>query len=791
MFDIEIFSKASLLTSENGFGLYNPEEEFVLPVLQPDKDFDLKKVFSLMSEFSFFHKIFSVRYSGAFILFEKLSALVTKHAGYAYENKYGKTCLLGDIFIEVKDTACIAGYINGYPLPDVWKGFYRDEIKDSSVLLQLLFILSVAKYAGYDYGVYPFMNREFMPEIIKFYGFNLNELISRLLKLPHYDSVSKIIHLLADIRLDAAYSRSVAQGILASFFPLTNKRGAKKTFTYESYNRQEAQTVFMYQHNSISYWMADLSNEPISGKEFTDYFTIRYNYYSLSGFPAINPILSFPKSYLTVFDFGKAYDMGILPESEVVKELMIRPNAQESLRLASSLFDKLTLQPKNKCTMYGGTDFSKLKSTLAKVINRILTIELKRGEPATEVSGLAMKLERIEGAPAFAAILQAMGRDSLGRADYYSNLSHTKKEAFNKLLRCSYPSETDTAETLKEWLKETNITAKRLVEAGIYAPQWAGIIEEYVNWKGLLEAAYYFHAHTNEWCDPKKKAMIARYTPVNMEDFQYGAFDVGWFRKIYKEAGNKRLEGIYDAAKCISSGAAHARMGKYMAAVGGKMKLKEVKEEIEKNRNRDLLICYCLIPLSKRSKKDLLERYQYLRQFLKESRNFGSQRHENEKKAVEIALHNLARNAGYNDPARLRWSIDTELMKELDCYFTPQEHRGVDICIEIDDEGKPVRTYRKAGKPLTVIPDRLRKYPYMQELRNVGKELYEHYKSSRAILERMMEDGTVFYREELDELAQNLIVWPLLKELVFIAEDGTTGFYHNRALITFDGEAIS
>ncbi|MDR3141604.1 MAG: DUF4132 domain-containing protein [Tannerellaceae bacterium] len=789
MLDSEISSKADLFTKDNGFGLYDPEEEFVLPTLEPDKDFDLKKTFPLLNEL-LFQRILLGRYSGAFILFEKLNDLITKHASYEYVNKYGKTCLLGDIFIEVKDAVCIEGSINCYPLPEVWKEFYRHEIKDSKSLLQLLFILSSAKYAGYDYGIYPFMNKEFMPEIIKFYGFNPNELTGRTLKLSHYDSASRVIHLLADIYLDASYSRKVSRNILASFFPLMNKRGAKKMFAYETYNGKEEQAVFICQHASISYWMYDLCNKRLSGQEFADCFTIRYNYYRKLNFPNINPLFSFPKSYLTVFDFGKACDMGMIPESEVIKELMVRPNAEESLRLASSyLFDRFPRQ-KEIAAAYGDTDFSKLKKTLEKVIDRIVTIELKRGEAPTEVSSLAMKLERMEGASLFVAVLKATGKDSLGKADYYTNLSHTRREVFSKLLRCCYPSGTDTAETLKELLKGTNITGKRLVEAAVYAPQWAEIIEDCLDWKGLPDAVYYFHAHCNEWYDNKKKTIISRYTPVKAKDFQYGAFDIEWFHEVYREMGKKRFEMIYNAAAYISSGTAHARLRRCMDAVGGKMKTKEVKAEIEKNRNRDLLISYCLIPLNKHSKKDLAERYLYLQQFLKESKTFSSQRQESEKKAVETALQNLARNAGYTDVTRLKWSVEMELMKEFSYYFTPQEHRGVDIYVEIDEEGKPARKYMKAGKPLTVIPNRLRKYPYMQELRNVEKELSEHYICSQITLEQMMEDKTVLLVKELDELARSPITGPLIKRLVFITNDGTTGFYTNYTLLTCAGESF-
>jgi hypothetical protein len=790
MLDSEISSEADLFTKEKGFGLYEPGEELVLPVLLPDKDFDLKKAFPLLTDLLLFQRILSGRYTGAFILFEKLNDLLAKHAGYEYVNKYGKTCLLGDIFIEVEDAVCIDGAIHCYPLPDVWEEFYRHEIKDSRSLFQLLFILSSAKYAGYDYGIYQFINKEFTPDVVKFYGFNLHELTGRIVKLSHYDSVNKIIHLLAERYLDVSYCRKISRNILASFFPLMNKRNAKKRYAYETDREKKEWEVFIYQHTTISYWLYDVYNKRLSGEEFTDYFTVRYNYYSKANFPAANPLLSYPKSYLRIFDFGKAYGMGLIPESEVIKELMVRPNAEESLRLASSYLFDTYLRQKEIGMMYGDTGFSPLKKTLEKVTNRILSIELKRGEAATEVSSLAMKLERVEGAPVFVAILQAIGKDALGKADYYYNLSYTKREVFSKLLRCCYPSETDTPETLQELLKGTTITGKRLVEAAMYAPQWAGIIEGCLRWNGLPEAVYYFHAHVNDWCDERTKSIISRYTPVKTTDFQHGAFDVEWFHEVYKEMGKKRFDVLCQAALSISPATSHARLLRYIDAVGGKMKPKEVKEEIAENRNRDLLISYCLIPLNKRSKKDLTERYLYLQQFLKESKTFSSQRQESEKKAVETALQNLARNAGYTNATHLKWSVEPELMQAFNYYFTPQEHRGVDIYIEIDEEGKPARKYMKAGKPLAVIPNRLRKYPYMQELRSVEKELSEHYTRSQTTLEQLMEDKTLLSINELDELSRNPIVSPLIKPLLFVTNEGTTGFYTNHALITSEGESL-
>ncbi len=779
----------TIYKKENGFGLFDPEEKISLPVIKPDHDFDLKKTFSIIYDSSFIQKLFSKIQSKPLPIFEKLNNLVAEHAQYEYTTKYGVTCLLGDTFAEIIDSGCTGEKIECYPLPDVWKDFYRQEIGDFKVMLQLVFILSSTWDKGKNYGVYQFMGKEFMNDIIKFYGFDLYDLKNKLEKLPYYPTMNTIIHQLARTYWDVDYANNVSKNLLASFFPLLNKKSTRKVFTYDSYNIRESRTVFIYQHNSINYWMSDNFFDRRQDEAFKELFLLRYQYYVISGYLDTDPPASFPKGHLSIFDFGKAYTMGIIPESELIKELTVRINAQDSIHLASSfLFDKLTVWQQNSLKEYKDNDLTGLKEVMQKVTRRILDIELNRGDSATEVSHLALKLEHVEGAGVLVDILKAMGKDTFGRADYYYNSSYTKKEVLSKLLRCCYPLETDTAETLSDLVKGTDITEKRLVEAAMYAPQWLDIVEKCIGWEGLSSAAYYFHAHINEWCDDKKKAIIARYTPIDPEDLRLGAFDIDWFKEAYKEIGAKRFEVVYEAAKYISSGSGHTRARKYADAVNGKMKAREVKAQVMEKRNKDLLMSYCLIPLNKRSKKDILERYLYLQQFLKESKAFGSQRQESEKKAVEIGFQNLARNAGYTDETRLIWSMETELIKDMEPYFTPKEEEGVGVYIEIDQEGKSDIKYVKAGKPLISIPSRLRKNAYMEELRGINKKLKQQYSRSRTMLEQAMEDRTPFMVNELQGLTANPVVWPLLSHLVFITAERITGFYSDGSLISPDGE---
>ena len=91
------------------------------------------------------------------------------------------------------------------------------------------------------------------------------------------------------------------------------------------------------------------------------------------------------------------------------------------------------------------------------------------------------------------------------------------------------------------------------------------------------------------------------------------------------------------------------------------------------------------------------------------------------KKAVNIALQNLARNSGYGDVTRATWSMETELIKELLPYLSPKEIDGVEVYVQINEEGKSEIKQIKDGKELNSMPAKLKKHPYIEELKAVHK----------------------------------------------------------------------
>ncbi len=417
-----------------------------------------------------------------------------------------------------------------------------------------------------------------------------------------------------------------------------------------------------------------------------------------------------------------------------------------------------------------------------ELLETILSVELKRGDTETEYSKVIGNIRRIYGVENLAAILTAMGEDTLERSSYGS--SDSKKGCMSHLLGVCIPAEDDNAETLRRALSKTGCSEKRLIEAALYSPEWIPLIGEYLGYEGFLSACYYFMAHMNEVFGDKRKAMIAKFTPLSEEELNDGAFDIRWFKDAYETLGKKRFEMIYDAAKYISDGAKHARARKYADAVLGKTDRTEAEQKISDKRNKDLLMAYSLVPLS--GEEDVIRTYLFLQQFLKESKKFGAQRIASEKKAVEIAMNNLAMNAGYSDVMRLTLRMETKLLDDMKELFAEKEVEDVTVRLQVDDNGKAELVCIKDGKALKSVPAKLKKNEYILHLSESKKKLTEQYKRTRLMLEQAMEDETEFTVEEIMTLHQNPVAKALIQNLVFVYGN-RVGFLWENKLTDYAG----
>ena len=490
---------------------------------------------------------------------------------------------------------------------------------------------------------------------------------------------------------------------------------------------------------------------------------------------------------ISIDEFALAVTKGIIEKDEFYIEILNRENTKSKVKaLCDIIYGNKTSDKKENNPKV--IEF--LKKEGQKVIDYILETEFKRGETPVEYSNTIHQIPVVKGIDNLIKILMALGNEKLERGGYYSDYysEDSKKSNLSHLLKKSQPDKDDTSKLFAKKIKGSKISQQRLIEVAMYAPRWTPLIQEYLGWNGLESACYYFHAHISD-VSKNMESLFAKYTPISVEDLAIGAFDIDWFKAAHKELGAKRFEMLYEAAKYVSDGAKHSRARMFADAAQGKLKLKETEAKIQDKRNKDLVASYSLIPLKKDRDKDLLQRYKFLQKFLKESKQFGAQRRASEAKAFEISLENLSRNAGYSDVIRLVWSMETALINEIKQYFEPKVIEETTVFIKIDEFGKTKIVFEKNGKVLKTMPAKLKKNKYIEEIKEVNKNLTEQYRRSKKMLEEAMEDGTEFYNYEIKNLMENPVISPLLDTLIFKSENNL-GYYSDGSLVTVNGEII-
>jgi len=434
-------------------------------------------------------------------------------------------------------------------------------------------------------------------------------------------------------------------------------------------------------------------------------------------------------------------------------------------------------------------EFPFLVEMLETCRNRILEIELKRGDSETSVTHLARSLNEIYGIKNYVNILVALDKENLNRGYSWGNTD--KKTVLSELLQSCKPTPEDTQETFNTEVQKAQLKEKRLIESAMYATQWIPFVAKYLDWKHLASAIWWLHAHTNSYHTAETESEISKYSVVPISDFRDGAVDTDWFQAIYKLLGAKKWKLLYDSAKYVSDGTGHRRAMLYADVILGKTKITEIKKKINQKRNQDYVRVYGLVPLQRRyPQKDLLRRYQLLQKFKKESKQFGAQRQASEGRAVRIAMENLARTAGYSDPIRLTWAMESKEAQEILAKASKLTFDEVSIELKIDDYGKSFIAASRKDKALKSIPAKYRKDKAVQKLKEFHKTLSEQYKRTRKSLETAMVNGDEFTQDEIRTLAQHPVVSPMLKNLVLYS-DKNIGFYQEGELRTPLGKTHS
>lgn len=773
--DTLISEQAATLTynAENGFGLYDPQQvtPFVVPQLPTDGEYANKT-----SKTAFGLSQTPEKIQEALKELKQLY-LKNKEYEYQYENWDNSltTCLLGNTFhrikAETKDMSPKEQFYN-YPLADVWKKWARDHQLTS---LDLYLINLTAQIQEEQEDEESLVGKKF-----KKTKENLAKVIF-LTKIPKVgDSYwsNPIRDILQILTLVSPYEQSIdfIQGLCQAMFctidtiekdQVVEEKNSWSTYYYTWRDIVRLKTVYE-EYQGLTNLMDDA--------QFTAFWQLEK--WKNDTLPA-----SYTKtdSYISsLANYSRAYALQLISQDELMGRIM-KPDAIHQLTQKITREDQYDVRK----------DYPFLNEMLDTARNRILEIELKRGDSSTPVTQLAQKLQQIFGIQNFIDVLVGLGKDTLHRGYIYhwQGGDYNKKEILSTLLKRCKPAQKDEQAIFDEKIKAANIKEKRLIEAVTYAPQWLPLVAKHLEWKSMESAVWWLHAHTNAHHDAETEAEIGKYSKVVVADFNDGAVDIEWFKEVYKALGKARWKMLYDSAKYISEGNGHKRAMLYADVILGNTKITEVRKRVVEKRNQDYLRVYGLVPLSKKNRDtDLLKRYQYLQKFKKESKQFGSQRQASEGLAVRIAMENLARTAGFSDPIRLTWAMETEEAKVILDNVETLTFDDVSIGLEVNEHGKSNLRISRGAKTLKSIPAKLKKEKAVVMLKEFNKTLQNQYKRTRKSLEDAMVNGDIFTLQEVNVLMTHPVVAPMLQKLVLKSEENL-GFWQAGQLVTPEGKS--
>lgn len=769
---------AGEILSTEGYGLYNPKVVIQLPEQKMNEQ--------ILADY------FSLSKQELDQLFTQLTAFIDAHAKDEYVNAEGETRLLGNGLDMIVWNYQLP-LDKQYPFPELWREFYQTYIKTPKNFWNMY----LAALSGYDshyiQDVQGFLAAE--SEVFHVCGSAYEIPDKKYVSAGQYkrNMISQILGIIR-CQQEPELPREIAvQACLyAAALPEEQKWYEKTKETGRYYFSTDLTFVgsrkFEELTNRLSHWKDDT--------EFAEAF---YTFYRLDEAYQFQEVQKKTnqyyarqnqKNYLSMYSYIKAYTLGLVPADLVYR------NAFETLGLSLAVEQLGCFMKETLCTRdlmelknYMQVDLDQRtfdkesefyqagKEFYQKIVDTILNVELKRGDSATIFSEAVMRIACVYGLDRLMAILTALGKDTLDRSTYYSWSSGTgKRECLSHLLQVCYPLAEDTVEKLAKEMKQRKISKERLIETAMYAPQWMDLAEEYLECDGFKSGCYYFMAHMNERFDDKKKAMIAKYTPLTPEELNDGCFDVDWFFEAYEKLGEDMFSKLYKAAKYISDGNKHARARKYADAALGKVTREELEQTINDKRNKDLLMSYGILPVV--DEADELHRYECLQKFLKESKQFGAQRRASEAKCVEVALKNLATTAGFADDLRLILAMETALVTSNAAYFEGVAIGDYECKIIISVQGKAELDIRKEGKKLKSVPAAIKKEEAYLAIREFATKLKNQYSRCVQMFERAMEEREYYTYGELQKLCMNPVTKAILTNLVYVIpdmEDGANG----------------
>jgi|GEM_PF-4664511 len=767
----DLLDESIVYNALNGYGIFDPAKARITPVLQkPIQGFFVEQMFG--------KPMFGLSISLEKLkdALQQLDALFIANENYAYDienwDKSTQTVLISAPYFQRKKQfnymPTYSESLENLPLPEVWEGW----LQATGLTAMDRFLLT-----GYQ-SQSPFFGGNTIPQwLIEFVQQYTQNYINPLffenqlgLKYPNHG-----YNLLTYLRDDASIQEQIQQlqidtatHFFASIPP--ERMYEKFTLTIDNPTQMTWRDAWSTPYYTLQQWEYQNDQlgmslaERLPEAQFKQYWAASHWFYCTleenqrkQGWNGAQ-----------AFTVNRAYELGLFGKDAVY-----------DLILTTGLIGQIYYYP--PVTEKRLLDSSPIFNTFyAEAIPQFLSIELERGDTPTSVSEFVAFFKNIKGVAYFLQILKGLGNDSLHRG--YSWGGASKKMQFSRLLKNCYPAETDSYDDFKKALETEEFTQKRLLEAALYAPQWLSWMAQYLNWPGLESAAWCLHAHGTTYLDLEKESKLAQYTSIPLHDFKYGAVDIQWFRDAFHALGADRWEMVYAAAHYISQNQGYIRARLFADAILGKLSQADCQNKISDKRNKDYIVALGLLPLSAATREqDILARFQFLQDFLEDGKQTFPSRQGGEKRAVDISIENLARNAEYGSPVRLIWAMEILALQQLMERVQSADIGDYTFSLVSNQLGIVKIVVFKGGKEMSGVPTSLKGEPIVQALIATQNNLNKQRKRIFRELESAMILSDEFLLSEIQNLMEHPVLQPLLKNLVLVC-DGKNGFFRDGRL---------
>ena len=421
-------------------------------------------------------------------------------------------------------------------------------------------------------------------------------------------------------------------------------------------------------------------------------------------------------------------------------------------------------------------------AVVERVRERIVAVELARGEAPTQAAEAVRALSHSGGLDVLVGALVALGRERLVRG--WSTDGEGRASVFSHMIATSHPGDGDTPERFAAAIREAKIGDRRLRELACYAPQWAAHVEATLARarprRRRLVAA---RAHQGRPLERRgrrsrpsgsARSATARSSSARAARRRRGRRRAG-SRRSASGSATRTSTRCSAAAKYGSTAGGHKRAELFARAMRGDLDDGELLERIAAKRHQDSVRALGLLPLpasGEARREALARRYEALHEFRRESRQFGKQRQGSESRATDIGLENLARTAGFSDPARLTLGdggrVDRRPRRRRRDASSTTTSR---VTLRVDADGKPEVAVRRGEKALKSVPAKLAQGPGDQGAHArappscAGRARGSASRSSRRWCAATRSPATSWprYRE-------HPLLWPALSRLVLVAE---------------------